>query len=881
MQKKAIKLTYPSLERLMQDYSRLKSGMLFLPTQNPLPIGTELSLKVHVPEINQVFQLDGRVSQLTGTLPGNPLKKVPGIQLSITGPPETFIAKLDLAISRFQKNRKNLTTSDGLKELKSRKAFQKKGAPHDTSQESISHRNAAAQLSMGWIENALKRNKEEIPDESIQENIGFVPPAEKKDLTPEERRRVEPVGEFVMDLTKAMLRSGYYSPDHPGSKQAKQGLYNRFQNILEESNEILIANRETREKKDFYIMSILDDPIGIKLLVGAGRAELFEPKLREYFNRKGLISFAIKKKITPAHFNRFIDIMCDPRADDLEQHQIGGLLTHQLVENGITEISATFIEDKLFFKEKLPWRVEMAIQRLAKDLKVLPQFVEASDEKLKSMKVEIIKDILRPLKHPDLLKELIVNCYVIIENVKHLDLEEIEQTLVDAFPLPFLHATSLSLFKDLEKYKDEVDKYLNDPDVSKRYNSMKRILKLIAGRMIYENTPRVQNFLERLYFSKLLTYDELPSSVKYQIDTTLMVEDLKANTAYYERSIMNAASADLGEVLIRWFHRVVPKLIGNKDWTLLLNLLSAAGIADTKTVIFPRMEYNSLNPFITVFSEFTDDLAAAYNSQDKTHRQTIEEILLKLDTIGIDVFGKVLLQSENQVVRKSAIAALGKKGGMALKWARRILDDPGIAWHLHRNALLIINKAGSTEEKDIGRVVKFVKHSNPRVREEALRTLTELTPDRSEQFIVNAVEDENEKVRLRALHALGNLSSISEKSLSRLLDIISTDLPEDKALAVAHTQKVTHLIRIMTIKALSDYKELIQNKLIDVITKIPQEQKWFSKFVKSSVDEHHALILTAAIKALKNIGTGESILFEKLIGGKNPYAKFIKEALDA
>jgi len=865
----------------MQDYSRLKSGMLFIPTQNPLPVGTELTLKFRVPEIDQIFQLEFRVSRLTGTLPDYSSKKIPGMQLSVTGDPETFTTKLDPAISRFRKNQKALPTSCNFKKSKSHEAPQRQGKPNNISQESTSRKTAAPQLPMDWIKNALERNKEEMPDESIQEEIPISPPDEKKDLSPEERKRVKPVGEFIMDLTRAMLRSGYYSPDHPGSRQAKQGLYNRFQNILEASNEILIAKRETREKRDFCIMNILDEPIGIKLLVGAGRAELFEPKLRDYFSRKGLISFAIKRKITPDHFNRFIDIMCDPRTDDLEKHQIGDLLTRQLVENGITEISTTFIEDKLFFKEKLPWRVEMAMHRLAKDLKVLPQFIGASDETLKSMKVEIIKDILRPLKHPDLLKELIIHCYVIIENVKHLDLEEIEQTLVDAFPLPFLHATSLSLFKDIEKYKDEVNKYLNDPDIAKRYNSMKRILKLIAGRMIHENTPRVQNFLEQLYFSKLLTYEELPSSVKYQIDTTLMVEDLKANTAYYEQSITRASSAELGEVLVKWFHRVVPKLVANKDWPLLLNLLSAAGIADAKTSIFPRTN-SSFNPFITVFSELTDELAAAYNSRDNTRRQVVEEILLKLDTIGIDIFGKVLSQSETQIVRKSAIAALGKKGGMALKWARQILDDPEIAWHLHRNALLIINKARSTEEKDIGRILKFVKHSNPRVREEALRSLTELAPVRSEQFIVDAVEDENERVRLRALYALSNLSSISEKSLSKLLDIISADLPDDKALAIAHTQKVTHLIRIMTINALSNYKELIQNKLIDIITKIPKEQKWFTKFVKPSVNEHHAMILTSAIKTLKNIGTDKSIIFiEALIRGKNPYAKFIKEAFES
>ncbi len=272
--------------------------------------------------------------------------------------------------------------------------------------------------------------------------------------------------------------------------------------------------------------------------------------------------------------------------------------------------------------------------------------------------IVIIIDILRPLKHPDLLKELIVNCYVIVENVKHLELDEIEQTLVNAFPIPFLHATSLSIFKDIEKYKEEVDKYLDDPDIAKRYNSMKRILKLIASRMIMENTPRVQSFLEKLYFSKLLTYDELPSSVKYQIDVTLMIEDLKTNPEYYENSINNAQSSKSGIVLIKWFHRILPKLVRDKDWALILKLLSATDRANTETIIFPKIKGDSLNPFTTAFKEFTDDIAVAYNSPDEKKRELMNAIVLKLGIIGIEIYGKVLAESESQVVRKATIAAL-------------------------------------------------------------------------------------------------------------------------------------------------------------------------------------------------------------------------------
>jgi len=51
---------------------------------------------------------------------------------------------------------------------------------------------------------------------------------EKKELTQEERQLAEPVARFIMNLTKAMSRSGYYDPEHPSSKTAKRGLYEEF-----------------------------------------------------------------------------------------------------------------------------------------------------------------------------------------------------------------------------------------------------------------------------------------------------------------------------------------------------------------------------------------------------------------------------------------------------------------------------------------------------------------------------------------------------------------------------------------------------------------------------------------------------------------------------
>ena len=227
MIRKPLKINYPSLSRFLKDYSQIKTGNLFLRTQTPLPLGTEVMLTIAVPEIKQPFQAECTVSRLSGTLPHDPLKEYPGMLLSISRSSKAFTHELNRLLSHSEKK---LSPSRSVRRTKKQspgpaltKQPVKQPAPEspDIKKNGI-HKEST--LSMDWIKKALQRDKGEIEGKHVEEKFKFSSITEKKDLTPEERRKVSPVGEFIMDLTKAMLRSGYYSPDHPGSMKAKQGL---------------------------------------------------------------------------------------------------------------------------------------------------------------------------------------------------------------------------------------------------------------------------------------------------------------------------------------------------------------------------------------------------------------------------------------------------------------------------------------------------------------------------------------------------------------------------------------------------------------------------------------------------------------------------------
>ena len=137
----------------------------------------------------------------------------------------------------------------------------------------------------------------------------------KKILLRKNSPRRKTACDFVIELIKAISRSGYYDAHHPVSLEVKKGLYDAFKNALGNSSEIMLTCHDYEDKVDIHISGILDEPFNIRKLTHATTSDLFVPKLKDYFERKSLNSFVIKKYITPEHFESFIDVMSEPIAD--------------------------------------------------------------------------------------------------------------------------------------------------------------------------------------------------------------------------------------------------------------------------------------------------------------------------------------------------------------------------------------------------------------------------------------------------------------------------------------------------------------------------------------------------------------------------------------
>ncbi|MCP4630847.1 MAG: hypothetical protein GY850_46165 [bacterium] len=893
---KVFAINYRSAEKFFQDYLQLKDGKLFVVAEEPFAPKTPLAVNITAPRIDYAFQLNGIVIKIRDRKTAEKVDKPPGMLVYFKKGLDDFFKDLDKKLLVDEKFQFLLALCDTINDTECIIGEDFDDDPAGACDDSTANPqlNAAASaasaegasgadksnLTFEWLRKAVAQEEERIEDEAPPE-IEAPPTQDKKNLTPEERAKVKPAAEFIMDLTKAMLRSGYYSPDHPGTKEAKKGLYTNFVKCLGKSQEIMVTNVETPKKKDVLITGILDEPVSVRTLVGAGMAELFVPKLTEVFNRKGLISFALKKQIPAAHFECYIDIMSDPKADHGDNNKkMGDLLSKALAKNGIKEISTVFMDDIIVLEKNLPWRVEMAIQRLTKDLKIMPMFKEKSDEAILRLKVKIIHDIIRPLKYGEYLKELLVNCYIIAKYVDNIEAEDIEEIIIDGIPPQLLLPTAFHVFEELRSLAELKAKEPASGTLQRRHEGVKRIIKSLSRRMIHQKIKGVQRFLEELHHTNVLTFKELPSDVQYLVNTMKMVRDIQSRTSVYIGWVFKRLNPEDAITMLKCFRRVITIFVEDMQWEFCFKITLALNKVKKETDLYSPKNKLPSNPFYFVFKDASYMLATAYLTEPTAARLKIDQIVRRLGSKGVEILNMVLTESENTDVRTDAMETIVSMGEVARHWSLKVLQSEDPDDGEVKNALAILREVGKAK-KDTDVVKRFISHADSRVQEESLHTLMSFNAPDLEPFIVQALTNSDDKLRWRATSALGKLRRISKDSIVNILQTITADPQDDDQQPSVHSRKIAQLIQ--TVGSVNNFPAL--DRLEVAILKAAQKStgsgnRFMARLKLGNSATDQSAILIAALATLGKIGSSKSNEFiTKFTKGKSPIAAEARKAL--
>jgi HEAT repeat protein len=290
-------------------------------------------------------------------------------------------------------------------------------------------------------------------------------------------------------------------------------------------------------------------------------------------------------------------------------------------------------------------------------------------------------------------------------------------------------------------------------------------------------------------------------------------------------------------------------------------------------------------PVKFIWEDSIELLEERFRDEKYKWRSEIEKCMELLGAYGVHLMVQILMDSKNKVVRTSAVNSLMNMGDLALNEITSILKNPSNPWYLYRNALSVISKIGGAKEIDL--VSGFLRHSKPRVREEALSTITLLQGPAVEPVLLRAMRDPNLRVRRRAVECIGKFPLKSQKVLFALLNILELDENSGKSV-IDRNQLVEFKVEaINTLSLIGNIKTSDDKRIEDLFLElIMPDKKWLNKLSKkvkhaAGKKEEDDAIKSAALKALWKMGTsrvlpGLNVIAEK---GDRSLTSKAKEAI--
>lgn len=591
------------------------------------------------------------------------------------------------------------------------------------------------------------------------------PPAgAREDLPPAAiALRRELAGQFSLAFVQALLKTGYYAPDHPGAREASVGLYPLFQDLLGADQEVTYLVREGREQEEIYLDGIFEEPQSLQTFMLPGMAAIFIPRFLLFFRRKGLMSFTLKKRLSEPEFLGFVEVLSESPLDEkLAQTDQRDRLALALVRKNILQVSTIFGVDVVGRERKLPWRVEVALTRLRKDLAALPLYRSLGPERLLEVKHQVFEDILRPLTTPTMLKEVLVNADLIAADIPFLQGISIEEEILSHFTAALAGGAGKEIADELEKLTPLLKEHR---DVGPRHQRLETMVNLLLLRLVHARSPAGDEALIKIFRLGLAPLDLLPGDLQEEILANLEAEGLLAD----EEGFFAGLKPDrLDGARLARLGRAVGVLLLEKK------LREACRLHDTLLAHTGTQSLEERRSSLRRHWEFVrigKALAPLLDTQDKEQGALTFRALALCETQAAPALLD-LVTHQRMWVRRTAVERLVRIGRPVLATLLERLDFGAADWYYARNALMTLGRLGLTTREAQTAVRTGLAHRQPQVREEAAEALPALFGAKAEGMLCELLGDPKAVVRLRSVKALGTLPQLGGATVERLIALL-------------------------------------------------------------------------------------------------------------
>jgi len=686
-----------------------------------------------------------------------------------------------------------------------------------------------------------------VPPTPLKKGLEGIP----EGLPPEEVERLQKLQskltEFVLHILQAFLRTGYYTPDHPESVKAKEGLYEQFKNLFEQEDEVAFLARDDQEQKEVLIEGILPEPQRLSRMMMKGMGELYIPKFVNYLERKDLVSLTMKSRMSQTEFTRFVDLMSDPVFLDTHRKEDKDRFITQLYRSGISNISFVFNEEMVLAPDReMPWRARVTLSRMKKELKMIPFFQKMSGQELQVIRKRLLEDAIRPLRSNELIYEVIQNSD--LASTPENREEVIEDVLVTFLPSLYFVGTAKVYLRE----------HLNLKKLQKKDHfevKSDRLLRKFVVRLKAVGTQEAESLVEEFFRNQLITLDDLTPALRDKILLEKLTDKFLKYTEQFYQQLDQAKDKEKFVTIASSFVRILPELIRRDRYVEVFQIINNLKQHFHKKMMWALLAGQVLEeigkgPVPVMLEE-------KFLTAKKEVRAAIIPIFAALEVGSIPHLLNILRKSQDQWTRKNACEAMIQIGAVAAVHLLKELEEQQTSVETTCDILRVLGEIKSEQWKAplIKTLKKYMTHEHPKLKEQALHTFCLIGGKEGEEIFLSSLSDKSIEVQKRAIWCLGMIKSprAAEKLADLLKQIPSTPSPQTEQLE-------TQIYSALGLIGNQDIEgRTTEQILVEIVEKRGLKQ-WMGLFQKNPLSD---MALETICAALGRIGTERSI---KILG---------------
>jgi HEAT repeat protein len=484
-------------------------------------------------------------------------------------------------------------------------------------------------------------------------------------------------------------------------------------------------------------------------------------------------------------------------------------------------------------------------------------YSRATASELRTAKLRLLRDILRPLRRGAYLKQLFLNLDLIQKEVAELQGVALEADLFAALPDARVRALTGALLREYEKMQQPGLR--RDEAQAIVFETLSRQLEIVGDLLASSRLDdEVIELLRELFEKKAVAFELLPSSLQNDIRTDRWTANYLRDPDMFISGFDAIESSAAYISQVPYVVGIIPNLCRVKRFedaarvvaVLERHRTTQGGFSEREALVNDAMKRLSGGATIELLTE-------AMLNEPKEVRAILRRLLAVMGKRAVPPLIRVLEQSDREDVRSDCALTLIAIG----EPIRELIELRLLSRHLSGETSVYLLKvlAELADERSTDVFVAHTRHRESSVRNIALRSLVRMHGSRANNVVARATTDTSAKVAQRAIRLLADQESKHPAYLYVILQILGL-----APISQAEQREITVKLQVTAVEALgtlslqSDLGAL--GKVEDLLLQCVDtgESAMVNFFQRGKTDEHDEVRVTVC-RLLGDKGTEASL----------------------